>query len=152
MAIEIERKFLVTTASYKDVAERKLSIIQAYLSLKAEATVRVRIVNDEAKLTIKSKNVGAIRNEWEYNIPVSDAFDLINRCAQSTIIDKTRYIIGPWEVDEFHGSLQGLVVAEIELEDENQQIEFPPFIGKEVTNDSRYYNSALSLATAPPKD
>lgn len=147
MAKEIERKFLVTGTEYRAEASARYRIIQAYLSRRPESTVRVRIMDRAAFLTVKGKNKGAVRDEWEYPIPLADAEAMISRCADGTVIDKTRYIAGRWEIDEFHGTLEGLTLAEIELTDADEPIDIPPYIGIEVTGDPRYYNSML---TAPP--
>jgi adenylate cyclase len=148
MAKEIERKFLVKDTIFKAMAVKSMHIRQAYLSRNPGATVRVRLRDDEAYLTIKGRTIGATRDEWEYAIPVDDAQSMIDRLADGTVIDKTRYIVPfggmMWEVDEFHGAHSGLVVAEIELTSENQAIDLPPFIEREVTGDSRYYNSNLA--------
>lgn len=147
MAKEIERKYLVTDTSYREVATEKRHIIQAYLNRDPNATVRVRIAGDMAFLTIKGKNSGAVRDEWEYTIPISDARNMIERCATGRIIEKTRYIVPfggyLWEVDEFGGELEGLTVAEIELPSADTEFSLPSFIGDEVTGDPRYYNSSL---------
>lgn len=144
MAKEIERKFLVRNDSYKKCANRQIEIQQTYLSVSAEAVVRLRIAGDTAYLTVKSKNHGCQRGEWEYSIPVAEAREMMAECACSPLITKTRYIAGRWEIDEFHGSLQGLTVAEIELSDPDEPFVIPDYIGKEVTGDTRYYNSSLS--------
>ncbi|MCM1292794.1 MAG: CYTH domain-containing protein [Bacteroides sp.] len=144
MPKEIERKFLVKDNSYKTLADSKIEISQGYLNNDPMATVRVRIANEDAFITIKNKNNGCERDEWEYSIPVDDAKEILLRCKCSGIIEKTRYIVGRWEVDEFHGRQQGLVVAEIELDDANENITLPEFISTEVTGDPRYYNSVLA--------
>ncbi len=147
MAKEIERKFLVKTTHYKDIAKVKHSIKQGYLSTIKEATVRVRIKDQSAFITIKGISNGATRDEWEYSIPVSDAIEMLSLC-QGNVIEKERYIVElmgyTWEVDEFHGAHEGLVVAEIELKDENETFPIPPFIGEEVTGNVAYYNSTLA--------
>ena len=147
MAKEIERKFLVIDKSYREMAVTGRSIVQAYLNRDPKATVRVRITDDKAFLTIKGKNDGATRDEWEYPIPVSDARDMIARCASGRIIEKKRFIVHfegyDWEIDEFGGELEGLIVAEIELPAEDAEFSLPPFVGDEVTGDPRYYNSSL---------
>lgn len=152
MAKEIERKFLVVNDSYRPECHRTIEIVQAYLSIAPESTVRVRIYGDKAFLTIKAKNRGIARDEWEYEIPVDDAREMISRCECQGTVTKTRYLSGRWEIDEFHGALDGLVVAEIELNDINETVDLPPFIGKEVSGDPRYYNSMLSNATEPPEE
>ena len=147
MAKEIERKFLVIDKSYREMAVTGRSIVQAYLNRDPKATVRVRITDDKAFLTIKGKNDGATRDEWEYPIPVSDARDMIARCASGRRIEKKRFVVPvegyDWEIDEFGGELEGLTVAEIELPAEDAEFSLPPFVGDEVTGDPRYYNSSL---------
>lgn len=147
--MEIERKFLVTDDTYIRMAVARYNIRQGYISREKGATVRVRIINDHAFLTIKGKPAKGhfARYEWEKEIDLSDAKALMKLC-QGTIIDKTRWIVLTdqnlrWEVDEFHGKHEGLVVAEIELESEDQSFEKPDFIGDEVTNDPRYYNANM---------
>ena len=147
MAKEIERKFLVKSTDYKVLAREKYHIQQGYLSTRKEATIRVRIKEDTAFLTIKGVTTGAIRDEWEYPIPLNDAIEMM-RLTQGVVIDKTRYIIEcegkVWEIDEFHGEHEGLVVAEVELNDEKETFPIPPFIGEEVTGNINYYNSTLA--------
>lgn len=148
--MEIERKYLVTSDCYKQMAVDHHHIRQGYISREKTGTVRVRISDDKAYLTIKGKPAAGhfARYEWEKEIDVADAVELIKLC-QGTIIDKTRWIVPAkeeglkWEVDEFHGKYEGLVVAEIELESEEQVVELPDFIGKEVTDDRRYYNANM---------
>ena len=148
--MEIERKYLVNGESYKQMAVAHHHICQGYISREKTGTVRVRITNDKAYLTIKGKPaVGHFaRYEWEKEIDVAEAQELMKLC-QGTIIDKTRWIVLAkedglkWEVDEFHGKHEGLVVAEIELDSEEQVVELPSFIGKEVTDDPQYYNANM---------
>ena len=148
--MEIERKYLVTSDCYKQMAVARHHIRQGYISREKTGTVRVRISDDKAYLTIKGKPAAGhfARYEWEKEIDVADAVELIKLC-QGTIIDKTRWIVPAkeeglkWEVDEFHGKYEGLVVAEIELEREEQVVELPTFVGKEVTDDRRYYNANM---------
>lgn len=146
MALEIERKFLVANESFKSLSQHSVYIWQGYLSTDPEATVRLRIAGEKAFITIKSKNVGATRGEWEYEIPMDDALDMKHICKAS--LEKTRYIAPfqghRWEVDEYHGRHQGLIVAEIELQSESEPFAKPPFIGEEVTGNPKYYNSNLS--------
>ncbi|MBQ9076738.1 MAG: CYTH domain-containing protein [Muribaculaceae bacterium] len=148
MAKEIERKFLVVNESYKLSASRIDDLKQGYISLQKESTVRIRIKNDSAFLTIKGMTMGMTRDEWEYAIPVDAAEEMLSKIACGRIIDKTRYIVPygnhTWEIDEFHGYHEGLVVAEIELKAEDESFPLPPFIGKEVTGDAAYYNSTLA--------
>lgn len=151
MAFEIERKFLVVGKGYLAQCKKSTHILQSYLSINPDSTVRVRIINDkEAFITVKSRNNGAVRHEWEYGIPVEDAKHMLEMCAVTPLIDKTRYICGRWEVDCFSGHLDGLTVAEIELEDENEAFDRPAWIGKEVTGDKRYYNSMLATCYEMP--
>ena len=148
--MEIERKYLVTSDCYKEMAVARYHIIQGYISREKTGIVRVRITDDKAYLTIKGKPAAGhlARYEWEKEIDVYDAEELMKLC-QGTIIDKTRWIVPAaeeelkWEVDEFHGKHEGLVVAEIELEREDQSFEKPDFIGDEVTHDPRYYNANM---------
>lgn len=153
MAKEIERKYLVTDDSYKLMATHSRHIIQTYLSTSPDATVRLRIIDSRAFLTVKSRNKGCCRGEWEYEIPVADARDMIERCNLAQLIEKTRYYIDldnrTWEIDEFAGRLTGLTVAEIELPTPDATYTLPPFIGTEVTDDPRYYNSNLLTLTYP---
>ncbi len=148
MAKEIERKFTVVSDGYIAMATESHRIVQAYLSRVPEATVRLRLLDDRAFLTVKSKNVGATRGEWEYEIPPADAREMLAICPEKPL-EKTRYIVpagdSRWEVDRFHGALEGLVVAEIELSSEDQEYVRPDFIGEEVTGDPRYYNSNLII-------
>lgn len=148
MGIEIERKFLVTGAAWRQAAGVRLS--QGYLNRNKERTVRVRIAGEKALLTIKGVTVGASRAEFEYEIPASDAEHLL-KLSDGPVIEKVRRVIqidgATWEVDEFLGENVGLVVAEIELQSEDQAFAKPEWLGEEVTHDSRYFNS--SLATHP---
>ena len=155
---EIERKFLVKDDSYKALSIRHYEIRQGYLSKEHGRTIRVRIRDNEAFITIKgpSLNGGLSRFEWEKAIDVADAKALL-QLALPGEIQKTRWIVPCkgerlevkgerelfWEVDEFHGRLNGMIIAEIELEYEDQEIDKPDFIGDEVTGDPRYYNSNM---------
>lgn len=147
---EIERKFLVSGDSYKALSTKKIEIEQGYLSRKPEATVRVRIKDDKAVITIKGITRGYVREEYEYEIPEEDAREMMKMC-QGLVIRKTRWIVPfegcDWEVDEFKGTLIGLTLAEIELPSSEAEFKIPPFIGKEVTLDSRFFNSNLSDET-----
>lgn len=146
--IEIERKFLVSSSDYKCQAYGHEDIIQGYLSSIPQRTVRIRIKGDNAFLTIKGEGneSGATRFEWEKEISVEDARNLINLC-EPGIIDKTRYLIKNnkhvFEVDEFHGENQGLTIAEIELNNEDEVFQKPSWLGKEVTGQAQYYNASL---------
>lgn len=149
MHFEIERKFLVV-GEFRDQAFHKSRIRQGYISSGNGRTVRVRIRDDKGFLTIKgpSNAEGISRYEFETEIPLSDAQDLLLICEPGTI-DKTRYLIHntdgihTWEVDEFYGENEGLILAEVELSSEDETYDIPSFIGQEVTGDRRYYNSHL---------
>lgn len=147
--IEIERKFLVTSDVFKTVAFTKNEIAQGYLNSTPERTVRVRIKGNSGFITVKGKGntSGMSRFEWEKEIELSEAKSLLELC-ESGVIMKTRYEIKVgnhiFEVDEFYGENQGLVIAEIELQSETESFEKPSWLGDEVTNDQRYYNAYLS--------
>lgn len=147
MAKEIERKFLVENTNFEAFSTCRHEIMQGYLSRRIDATVRVRIMDDRAFLTVKGRNHGVVRDEWEYEIPVADARDMLQRCAEGSVISKTRYLVPfggyTWEVDAFHGAHEGLIVAEIELPSAETSFPLPSFVGREVTGDPRYYNSNL---------
>jgi adenylate cyclase len=146
MGVEIERKFLLKGEGWRALGE-PLLLRQGYLSSDPARVVRVRVEGDQAYLTIKGRSVGATRGEWEYPIPLPDANELLALCEQP-IVEKYRRKIefagNVWEVDEFLGANAGLVVAEIELGAEDQAFERPDWIGAEVTDDPRYFNSALA--------
>lgn len=147
--IEIERKFLVTSDAFKDEAFAKNIIAQGYLNTNPERTVRVRIKGEKAFLTIKGKGneSGLTRFEWENEIPIDEAQQLLQLCEKGTI-EKTRFEVKigkhVFEIDEFYGNNNGLIIAEIELTSEEEFFEKPFWLGKEVTNDNRYYNAYLS--------
>ena len=148
MATEIEHKYLVKGDAYKRDACEKSEIVQGFLSRDPQRTVRVRMRDDKGFITIKGKGEGAAHPEFEYEIPAEDATQLLAMCEPPVIV-KTRYIVNHegnrWEVDEFHGDLQGLVIAELEVPDENYSFPLPKFVGTEVTGDPRYYNSQLGI-------
>ena len=146
MAQEIERKFLVNGHTWRKLAKGTV-YRQGYLSTVKERTVRVRTVGDKGYLTVKGLTVGAKRGEYEYEIPVADADAMLDELCEQPLVEKTRHNIPfdglIWEVDEFAGDNQGLVVAEVELSDEDQEIRLPGWIGEEVTDNPRYFNSNL---------
>ncbi len=146
MALEIERKFLVINSLFKELAYRCEEIRQGYLNRLPERTVRVRTLDDNGFLTVKGKNKGAVRHEFEYDIPFEDACSMLKMC-EPPLVEKSRYLVDyeglTWEVDEYHGSREGLIVAEVELPSEDFEYKKPPFAGKEVTGDPSYYNSNL---------
>lgn len=147
MSTETERKFLVK-GDFKRHAAGSINITQGYLSVDPMKTIRIRITDDSGYITIKSpRKEGFIaRGEWEFSIPVSDARELMDLCLPGRVI-KTRYIVpsgrNKFEVDVFHDKNEGLIIAEIELESENEIFEKPEWLGDEVTGDPRYYNSML---------
>lgn len=148
MAIEIERKFLVADNGWRTAVSRTRRIRQGYLSNNGVSSVRVRCAGDDrAFLTIKSAEQGARRQEFEYAIPVADAELLLGLC-EGNIVEKLRHDVPhgglTWEVDEFLGANQGLVVAEVELDRVDQAIDRPAWLGSEVTSEQRYYNAGLA--------
>ncbi len=146
MGVEIEKKFLLAGNDWKEHAEGA-SYRQGYLSSAKERTVRVRTIRDKGFLTIKGISVGATRLEYEYEIPFEEANELLDELCEKPLIEKNRYKVNlgehTWEIDEFFGENEGLVVAEIELESEDQAFEKPEWVGDEVTGDPRYFNSNL---------
>lgn len=149
MGLEIERKFLVA-GDFRPFAKNATRIIQGYLSSIPERTVRVRIKDNQGFLTVKGKSSesGTTRFEWEKEISAEEAQELIAMC-EPGVIDKTRYLVEAgrhtFEVDEFHGDNQGLIVAEVELASEDEAFERPLWLAEEVTGDERYYNSMLMV-------
>ena len=145
MAVEIERKFLVC-GDYKSSARESSHIVQGYLNMDKDRTVRVRVRDDKGYMTVKGPTNGVSRFEWEREIPREEAAGLLALCP--AVIDKTRHLVDygghTFEVDEFHGDNQGLVVAEVELKSVDETFEKPSWLGLEVTGDHRYYNSALT--------
>ena len=153
MAIEIERKFLVNEKPFH-LAKKSFRIRQGYIVNDQKQVIRVREKGDDYFLTIKGNTIGISRLEFEYPIPKEDAEELLKHFCKKTLIDKTRHYVEfkghTWEVDEFHGDNNGLVVAEIELDSEDEKFEIPDWVGAEVTPDERYYN--MNLAIYPFKD
>lgn len=146
MGTEIERKFLVNGDAWRQGAEGEL-LRQGYLSNDPTCTVRVRIVGKRAFLTIKGQGRGLVRPEFEYPIPVTDAESLLGTLCRGPLLEKTRFKVQVdahvWEVDEFHGANQGLIVAEIELGAEDEAFTKPAWVGQEVSDDPRYLNARL---------
>jgi adenylate cyclase len=146
MGTEIERKFLIKNGNWRGLGTA-VELKQGYLSSHPDRIVRVRVEGNEAKLTIKGRASGATRGEWEYAIPLQDANHLLVALCERPLIEKRRHRIPYggmlWEVDEFFGDNAGLVLAEIELESEEQKFHKPDWIGEEVTHDPRYFNSNL---------
>jgi adenylate cyclase len=147
MGMEIERKFLIVNDSWRPGA-KGIPYAQGYLSRGRGNTVRIRIAGEEAFLTIKGPVVGISRPEFEYSIPLPEAREMLSLC-NGPLIEKTRFKVFSeghlWEIDEFHGENDGLIVAEIELTDPDEEVALPLWIGKEVTGESRYYNSNLTI-------
>jgi adenylate cyclase len=153
MAREIERKFLLQTDAWRAAVERSEAMSQGYLAGTEDASVRVRVAGTSAALNIKSGGLVASRLEFEYAIPAADARELLALCAPP-LIEKTRHYVPAgalmWEIDEFHGANEGLIVAEIELDDEHQFFARPAWLGREVTEHERYYN--VRLVSHPYRD
>ncbi|WP_019556170.1 CYTH domain-containing protein [Thiomicrorhabdus arctica] len=152
MAREIERKFLVKSDEWKALAFKQTHFAQGYLNdiseASAKSSVRVRIEGEKANMNIKSLEIGLSRDEYEYAIPLEEGKQILQTLATGPVIEKIRYLVKvgqhTWEIDEFLGANLGLVVAEVELDSEDEEIEIPNWSGKEVTNISRYYNVSLS--------
>lgn len=146
MGTEIERKFLVADDTWRGHGTSTV-FRQGYLSTVKERTVRVRAAGDEGTLTIKGITVGASRTEFEYPIPVDDANVMLDELCEQPIIEKTRHVVDvdgtTWEIDEFAGVNEGLVVAEVELDSPDEEFTSPDWLGDEVTDDPRYFNANL---------
>jgi adenylate cyclase len=146
MPQEIERKFLLKNDAWRAAAQRSVWMSQGYLASSGRVSVRVRVAGDEAWLNIKAGGLVASRREYEYALPVAEARELLE-AAEGPLIEKTRHYVEhggkTWEIDEFHGANSGLVVAELELEREDEPFEPPEWLGKEVTDLERYYNVCL---------
>lgn len=148
MGVEIERKFLVKNDSWRSSCQAKTRFMQGYMASRPEATVRVRLAGDTGYLTIKGERSNYTAAEFEYSIPAQDARYMLETMCTGFIIEKWRHIVRfggkIWEVDEFSGANNGLVLAEIELESAAEQFERPDWLGIEVSDDSRYFNAALA--------
>ncbi len=147
MGLEIERKYKVRDHGYRKAAVRHYEIRQGFLNDDPQRVVRVRITGPDATLAVKSPLEGTVRREFEYRIPLEEARILIERVCLSPTLQKTRYVVEhaglTWEVDEFAGDNEGLVIAEVELPDAAAEPVLPPWVGEEVTGDPRYYNASL---------
>ncbi|WP_455198098.1 CYTH domain-containing protein [Kaarinaea lacus] len=154
MATEIERKFLLRDDSWRADANEGTRIRQGYLAGTEKSSIRVRISGEKANINIKSATLGITRQEYEYGIPLSEANDILDTLCEGPLIEKTRYHVQHgdhlWEVDEFYGDNQGLLVAEIELSNIDEHFERPDWLGEEVSDDTRYYN--VCLVKHPYKD
>lgn len=148
MAVEIERKFLVVGDEWRRNVLRQQSMRQGYLNRPGTCSVRLRIQGDEAYLNIKQAVTGAERLEYDYAVPLQDAMEMLDALRDGPLVEKTRYWVEndgvTWEVDVFHGDNAGLVVAEVELDATDEVFERPGWVGREVTDEERYYNVALS--------
>lgn len=153
MAVEIERKFLVRGEQWRKLATGSI-YRQGYIPTKNNTTVRVRLVGEQGYITIKGSSTGISRAEYEYLIPCKDAQEMLDNLCDRPLIEKTRYKLQfsglTWEVDEFTGENEGLILAEVEISDEKQIIDIPEWIGQEVSNDSRYFN--VNLVKYPFKE
>lgn len=150
MNIEIEHKYLVKDSSFKGMVTESHTISQGYLSREKSKTIRIRTIESKGFITIKTKTMIDSRKEFEYEIPFSDAAELLNIC-EPPVIKKIRHIVPfegfIWEIDEFLDDLQGITLAEIELPDSNTKYVIPDFIGENVTNNPNYYNSNIHTLT-----
>ena len=148
MGTEIERKFLVVDDSWREAVVASTRYRQGYLSRSERSSVRVRTDGERARLNVKSTVDGIHRSEYEYQIPLADAEEMLDRLALPPLIVKTRHLVDyggrRWEVDVFEAENAGLVLAEIELESVDAQVALPPWVGAEVSSDPRYYNTSLS--------
>ncbi len=149
MAIEIEHKFLLANDAWRKHVSRSVKYRQGYLSSQATSSIRVRIGNDHAWLNIKTATIGTHRHEYEYEIPLADADEILTNLCRKPLIEKIRHFVTDndhlWEIDEFEGANQGLIVAEIELNASGETFSKPPWLGLEVTDDLRYYNNNLAI-------
>ncbi len=147
MGIEIEKKFLLANDNWRKQVEKSIQFSQGYLVGSEKSSVRIRIEGDKSNLNIKGATLGVRRQEFEYPIPMDDARELLATLCAEPLIEKTRHYIHigehVWEIDEFAGDNEGLIVAEVELNDENESIEIQDWVGQEVSGDKRYYNAML---------
>jgi len=154
MPIEIERKFLLASNEWRDEVKCSYRIRQGYMGEVGKASVRVRVQGDKANINIKSATLEMRRMEYEYEIPLDEAQEMLDQLCNQPQVDKTRFIVEQgkhkWEIDEFYGENEGLIVAEIELCDESEAFDKPAWVGEEVTEDPRYYN--VNLITNPFKN
>lgn len=149
MAIEIEHKFLLANDDWRKQVSHSVKYRQGYLSSQPTSSIRVRTSDDHAWLNIKTATIGTHRFEYEYEIPLSDANEILDNLCTKPLIEKTRHFVthdnNLWEIDEFEGDNNGLIVAEIELDETEQVFSKPSWLGLEVTNDLRYYNNNLAI-------
>ncbi len=154
MAVEIERKFLLKNDKWRDHVTKSVHFKQGYFTTNKKSSIRIRIAGNKASLNIKSATLGITRNEYDYLIPLKDAEEMLELLCNKPLLEKTRHYLVyeglEWEIDEFMGDNQGLIVAEIELKDSSQTFPRPEWIGEDVSDDPRYYN--VCLTTYPYKD
>lgn len=154
MPDEIERKFLLRNDSWRSQVDRSVRQVQGYLGSVETCSIRIRIEGDQASLNIKSATLGISRSEYDYPVPLHEAEEMLEYLCRKPLIDKTRHFIQAgkhvWEIDEFHGDNDGLIVAEIELDHPDEPFERPDWLGEEVSHDPRYYN--VCLVDRPYKD
>ena len=154
MATEIERKYLIANDGWRDHTDAGIQITQGYMLSNDKSSVRIRVNGDSANLNIKSKTLGMQRSEYEYAIPLDDAREMLTALCDQPYIDKTRFHVPHeghvWEIDVFAGENEGLIVAELELDSPDEAFALPDWLGKEVTDDPRYYN--ICLVTHPYKN
>lgn len=154
MAKEIERKFLVINDNWRKDVIRSNHYIQGYFTTNASCSIRVRISGDKADLNIKSATLGITRTEYEYPLPPEDAKEMLEHLCNKPLLEKTRHYVPyhdhEWEIDVFSGENEGLIVAEIELDSTDEKFSLPGWVGKEVSDDPRYYN--VCLVTRPYKN
>ena len=148
MPIEIERKFLLKDESWRKLVIKSKNITQGYLANTGRSSIRIRLSDDHASLNIKSMTIGVTRTEFDYPVPAEEAKILLQELCTGPLIEKTRHYIEyrghTWEIDEFSGENAGLIVAEIELDDQNEGFAVPDWLGNEVSHDPRYYNICLT--------
>jgi len=147
MPVEIERKFLLANDDWREEVVRSSRIRQGYLGKLDRASVRIRVDGEKANINVKSATLGMRRMEYEYEIPLDEAEEMLDQLCEQPQVDKTRYIVEHgshvWEIDEFYADNAGLIVAEVELKSETESFEKPSWLGEEVTEDPRYYNVNL---------
>jgi adenylate cyclase len=149
MAIEIEHKFLLANDGWRGAIQKSVNYKQGYLSSEPTSSIRVRIADKQAWLNIKSATIGTQRHEFEYEIPLPDAEEILSTLCRKPLIEKTRHFVrhdgNTWEIDEFEGDNQGLIIAEIELAEAGKAFAKPDWLGAEVTHELRYYNNNLAI-------
>ncbi len=154
MAKEIEHKFLILNDDWRKDADEGLHMVQAYMGSNEKSSIRIRIIGDSANLNIKSKTIGIQRSEYEYDIPVDEAKEMLESLCDRPFIEKTRFHVNygghEWEIDVFSGDNEGLVVAELEVSSVEEKFTLPDWVGEDVSNDPKYYN--ICLITHPYKD